>query len=56
MPIREFHCEACNHEWEKLNPKDEKCPKCGSDCIRQKFSRCSWMFRGVFELFGEGDA
>ena len=54
MPIREFQCSECQNTFEKLNPPaDVECPNCGSKNVRQKFSTCSWVFRGAFELFNE---
>ncbi|MBM3332875.1 zinc ribbon domain-containing protein [candidate division WOR-3 bacterium] len=45
MPIREFSCSICNHEFEELvlSRRDEEeivCPKCGT----QKLTRCFSSF------------
>lgn len=42
MPLYEFSCKGCHHEFETLvrssNWKGTKCPKCGSVKIEKKFS------------------
>jgi putative FmdB family regulatory protein len=43
MPIREFHCDICNHEFEELilSKRDEEelaCPKCGEGQLTRCFS------------------
>ncbi|MBM3313065.1 zinc ribbon domain-containing protein [candidate division WOR-3 bacterium] len=43
MPIREFCCIRCEHEFEELilNQRDEKglvCPSCGSRRLARRFS------------------
>jgi len=53
MPIREFECQDCHYQWEKLNPQNEKCPNCGSKKIKQKFSTCNWNWGGLLLYFKE---
>ncbi len=40
MPIYEFKCEACEHEFEKLmgvaDPRPRKCPECGELKVRKR--------------------
>jgi putative FmdB family regulatory protein len=42
MPIHEFTCEECNHEFEYLilSPKDPdpQCPKCGKQKLKKLMS------------------
>jgi putative FmdB family regulatory protein len=43
MPIREFRCEICNHEFEELvfSKRDEEelaCPQCGAEKLTRCFS------------------
>lgn len=42
MPIYEYTCEACNHNWEELQKiTDEKikiCPKCGEEKAKRLIS------------------
>lgn len=43
MPIREFRCDTCNHEFEELvlSKRDEEelaCPQCGTAQLTRCFS------------------
>ncbi|MCU0227958.1 MAG: zinc ribbon domain-containing protein [Bryobacterales bacterium] len=43
MPIREFHCAGCGHEFEKIvrasqEPGNLQCPTCGDTHLEQKLS------------------
>lgn len=40
MPIYEYVCEACEHEFEKLvrHGKTPACPSCGSEKLQRLFS------------------
>ena len=40
MPIYEYVCQACSHEFEHLHRADEKpvCPACGKKRLAKKFS------------------
>ncbi len=40
MPIFEYRCEKCGHEFEALVSSSQKadCPKCGSSKLDKKFS------------------
>ncbi len=54
MPIYEFMCEGCEHEWEDLisswkSPLPEKCPECGKKKVKKLISWCS----GTVELSGK---
>ncbi len=49
MPIFEYHCEACNHEFEELVMKDGdvvRCPACGSDRTGKLLSCCRFKTGG----------
>ena len=39
MPIYEYKCEACEHQWEELqkisDPKITKCEKCGQETAKR---------------------
>lgn len=52
MPIRDYTCRSCNHEWEEIR-KDQsdpnKCPKCGSNFLDRKLAA-----PGAFEFKGSG--
>lgn len=49
MPIYEYACDSCGHEFEKLQkisaPAPE-CPSCG-DGVRKKVSRTSFQLKGA---------
>ena len=54
MPIFEYVCKDCGLKFEVLSNRwDGKCPQCGSENIKRRFSPCSWNFRGLFELIQE---
>ncbi len=40
MPIYEYECESCHHEFELLIRGDEKpvCPQCGKQKVRKQLS------------------
>ena len=43
MPIYEYRCPKCGHEFEKLvpittDPKDVDCPKCAREGVEKKMS------------------
>ena len=50
VPIYEYECAKCGHEFEILQAADEKpsCPKCGSRRLKKQFS--------VFATAGSEDA
>jgi putative FmdB family regulatory protein len=51
MPTYDYHCDACEHEFElfqsiKDNPK-KKCPQCGKSKLRRLFGTgAAIMFKG----------
>jgi len=49
MPIYEYTCEACGHEFEKLakmSAAAPPCPECGQDQSRKRISRTSFHLKG----------
>ncbi|MGM0555006.1 MAG: FmdB family zinc ribbon protein [Myxococcota bacterium] len=52
MPIYDYRCEACGHEFEDLrsfsDPDPEACPECGEDAVRKLITG------GNFQLKGSG--
>lgn len=48
MPMHDFMCQSCKHEFEELVIKDEevKCPKCGSANTQQLMSCCRFSMGG----------
>lgn len=56
MPIYEFHCEECGHEFEELVARiDENapCPKCGSQEVGRLISATA-DYRGSMSSPGSG--
>jgi putative FmdB family regulatory protein len=49
MPIYEYECPSCGHEFEKIqkfsDPELKKCPECGQR-IRKKISASAFMLKG----------
>ncbi len=50
MPIYEYSCEKCSHEFEREQRITEdpirKCPACGADRARRLISRTSFVLKG----------
>jgi len=50
MPIYEYHCKACDHEFELEQRITEdpvkKCPACGKHKVRRLISNTSFMLKG----------
>lgn len=54
MPIYEFHCSGCQHDFEDLvfgNKLPEQCPQCGGSAIEKLLSAFSFKSAG-----GDGGA
>ncbi|MBS3757106.1 MAG: zinc ribbon domain-containing protein [Desulfobacterales bacterium] len=51
MPIYEFVCEECNHQFEELvlasDKKPPKCPKCESERVKKMLSACGIRPHGI---------
>ena len=49
MPLYEYVCEACGHEYEKMqkfsDPLDNTCPKCHG-AVHKKMSNPSFQLKG----------
>lgn len=50
MPIYEYECRGCGHEWDELekisdSPK-RKCPSCGALKAKRLVSRSSFVLKG----------
>jgi putative FmdB family regulatory protein len=51
MPTYEYHCDACEHEFEEFQsmsePELKKCPECGKKKLRRLFgSGAAILFKG----------
>ena len=50
MPIYEYHCEACGHEFEVMQKITEepirKCEQCGKMKAKRSISRTSFVLKG----------
>lgn len=50
MPIYEYQCEACDHEFEALqkisDPLLTDCPKCEKQSLRKKVSAAAFRLKG----------
>jgi putative FmdB family regulatory protein len=52
MPIYEYHCKQCHHEFEKLvfNSSEEiACPKCESKKVDRMMSAFAFSVGGTFK-------
>jgi len=51
MPMYEFQCPGCNHEFEELvkNAKEKvECPECGHEKVERLVSRVAFSVGGKF--------
>ena len=50
MPIYEFICDACEHEFESLqrlsDPLPDACPNCGKNAVKKKVSAAGFRLKG----------
>jgi putative FmdB family regulatory protein len=50
MPVYEYACKACGHEFEReqriSDPPVKKCPSCGALKARRQISRTSFVLKG----------
>lgn len=50
MPVYEYYCKACDHEWEREQRISEdpikSCPKCKARQARRMISRTSFVLKG----------
>jgi putative FmdB family regulatory protein len=52
MPLYEYHCDACDSTFEKIqqkysDPLVEICPKCGKGPVRKLISSPAFMLTGT---------
>lgn len=51
MPTYEYHCNSCNHEFEKFqgisDPPTAECPSCGSTDTSRLVSCTSFILKGT---------
>lgn len=50
MPIFEYKCGACSHEFEYLvmgGKEPESCPKCGATKVSKQMSACGFVSKGA---------
>ena len=42
MPIYAFECDACGHQFDRLqklsDPDPSACPACGAECVRRQLT------------------
>ncbi len=50
MPIYEYRCDNCNHEFETIQKVSDapltKCPACAEDALRKKVSAAGFRLKG----------
>ena len=50
MPVYTYHCEQCEHEFEKYQSFSEDslttCPECGKETLRKVYSPALVVFKG----------
>ena len=50
MPVYEYQCAACSHEfeeWQKIkDPPVKTCPKCGKDEVQRLISQTAFQLKG----------
>ncbi|WDN89317.1 hypothetical protein BuS5_02285 [Desulfosarcina sp. BuS5] len=49
MPIYEYHCNDCDHDFEYLvfgNDQPDECPSCKSSKVNKLMSRCGFLSKG----------
>lgn len=50
MPIYTYHCDQCDHEFEKYQSFSEDsltdCPKCGEETLRKVYKPALVLFKG----------
>ena len=49
MPIFEFECNKCNHNYETIAKRDEMppCPACSSNDVSKKLSVCAFASHNI---------
>ncbi len=58
MPIFEYDCQNCGHNFERIVFSGEKeqvtCPKCKSDQVKRVISSTSFIVQGAFSAGSSG--
>lgn len=58
MPIFEYHCQSCGHDFEKIhkagNEEGANCPACGSEETRKRISAFSEVKKITKPCFSGG--
>ncbi len=52
MPIYEYHCDKCDHEFEKLvfnSSQEISCPECKSKKVKRMMSAFAFAVNGTFK-------
>lgn len=51
MPIYEFNCKKCEHEWDDIRKMGDQvpgpCPECGSEKTAKGLSKGSFILKGT---------
>ena len=50
MPIYEYHCNGCSHDFEHLvlgGEEPGECPRCGSPDVCRLMSACGFVSKGA---------
>ena len=51
MPIYEYQCSYCHHDYERLQKISDKplvtCPQCGKDGLKKKISSAGFQLKGT---------
>jgi len=50
LPIYEYHCNQCDHDFEYLvfnSQEPETCPSCDSSQVARQMSVCGFVSKGV---------
>ena len=59
MPMYEYECNECQHEFEELVRNSEEkveCPECGTGNVGRLLSRVAFSVGGKFTSSASGDA
>jgi putative FmdB family regulatory protein len=51
MPVYEYRCAGCGHEWEETqkakDPPTQFCPRCGAKLAQRLISKTSFVLKGA---------
>jgi putative FmdB family regulatory protein len=57
MPLYEYRCEECGHEFEAMHRVDSdlpECPECESERVKRRITTAPQVHKGVFAHPGDG--